>query len=288
MILISSVGFFACKKDSNPSTQTTSVSHPVTIIDSDYTAAIDDATATFIINDAKVIADGCLKGHDIDGPLKHGKSPLSGCEVITWAADTAMGDTCYINFGSSDCVCNDGIKRRGEIIFYWRKSSGTYSQAYFDSANTITMTFKNYCLNDINVSGVRTVANLSSNVSGFQNYAMTANVVLTYPTGHTATWSANHSATTVLVNGVYYYEITGSASGIDHDDVTYSRTITSPLYLTAQPWYLGGCPWIESGIAIIDRSNSTNTLTLNYGSIGTCDNITTANINGNNYTVSMP
>jgi hypothetical protein len=288
LIIVGSIAFCGCKKDTTPATQTTTTAPPKTIVDTDISAAEDDVSATFIMNDAKVISDASVKNQDFYGPFKKGKILLSGCEVITWANDTTSSDTCYVNFGSSDCVCIDGRKRRGEIIVYWPKSAGTYAEAYSDSANTITMTFKNYYLNDINAAGIRSLTNQGHDTLGYQSWNSTANIAFTYPTGHTATWIATYSGIIVQVNGVWYYEITGSANGVDHNGITYARTITSPLYLTMQPWYWGGCPLIESGVTVINRANSANTLSVNYGLLGTCADVVKASLQGNTYTFSTP
>ncbi len=288
LIIVGLVLYSACKKDSTPATQSVATTIPKTIIDTDYSAAEDDATATFIVNDARVIADASVKNQDYYGPLKNRKILFSGCEVITWAKDTNTVDTCYINFGSSDCICNDGRKRRGEIMVYWPKLSGTYTQAYSDSANTITIAFKNYYLDDINLNGIRTLTNRGHDTVGYQNWSCTANIIMQYPTGHTATWISNQNGIIVEINGVLYYQITGNADGVDHTGYTYESAITSPLYSTLYPWYLGGCPYIESGITAITRENSSNTLSVNYGTLGTCDDLADATINSNTYRVILP
>jgi hypothetical protein len=68
-----------------------------------------------------------------------------GCATIT--IDTASSpDTLFIDFGPSDCLCNDGLLRKGiiKVAFY-----GYYS----DSLTPHVITFDGYALQDNNVFG---------------------------------------------------------------------------------------------------------------------------------------
>ena len=161
-----------------------------------------------------------------------------------------------------------------------------------DSANTITESFNGYKVGSTastmnGVAGTRTWTNEGRNVSGYENWNFTAALTITYPDGKTATWNSTRNNVLTLNGGVWYYAVTGSAHGVSKNGVGYTLTITQPLYVTALPWWFFGCAWIESGIVDITRTGSTNTLSINFGNIGTCDNQAVATLNGNNYTIYM-
>jgi hypothetical protein len=239
----------------------------------DYTAAQDDANAQFAIQDSKNISDGAAKGQSTD-------RTAGGCEVyrkfdtvIASVTDTALD----IFFGNSDCTCTDGRKRRGHIFVFWN------GKPYFDSNSSVTMTFQNYFVNDIGVTGARVLTNVGNNKWNF-----TANLTLTYPAGGgTATWNSTRTNTTQTVSSVLYWVVNGSASGTSRTGNSYTITITSPLYATVIPWWLGGCAWIEAGKVTINGSNFKYPIYVDFGAIGTCDNQATATINSKVYTFNM-
>lgn len=280
-IALAGAVFTGCKKDSTAST------------DTDITAAEDDATASNTANDAKSVSDAAMQTNGLHSP---GHSPFNFNAyynaTITWARDTThgTGDTLYIVFPSTPTLCGDGKFREGEIIVYWPYEPGRYLwQAYADSGILITEQFRGYAVGATSgtmttVSGSRTWTNEGQNENGYENWSFTANLTLTYSTGKTATWNSNRNNVLTEVSGTWYYEITGEAYGTARNGVGYTLTITSPLYVTAVPWWLGGCAWIESGTINVNRTGDDNTLTVNFGTLGNCHNTATATINGNNYT----
>jgi hypothetical protein len=278
-IALAGVVFTGCKKDS-------------TAADSDFTAAQDDANATSASNDAKSVSDAAMQTNGLHGAFNFNSYYNA---TITWAKDTlsGAGDTLYIKFPSTPTLCGDYKYREGEIIVYWPYEPGRYLwQAYLDSNVTITELFRGYAVgqaaNNMNtISGTRTWTNEGHNVNGYENWNFSANLTLTYSNGQQATWNSNRVNVLTEVGTTWYYSVTGYATGTARNGVGYTLTITSPLYLTAIPWWAGGCAWIESGTINVNRSNNNNTLTVNFGNIGTCDATAVATINGNNYTFSM-
>lgn len=257
--------------------------------DSDITAAQDDANATYASNDAKSVSDAAMQ--------QNGHSPFNFSSyynaTITWARDTGNGDTLYIQFPSTPTYCGDGRYRQGEIIVYWpRISLGYLWQAYLDSNVTITELFRGYAVgnsaSNMNaISGTRTWTNEGHNVGGYENWNFTANLTITYPGGKTATWTSTRNNVLTQVSGIWYYSITGNAYGTSRNGIGYTLSITSPLYITAAPWWAGGCAWIEAGTVSVNRTSSSNTLTINFGNIGNCDANAVATINGTNYPFTM-
>jgi hypothetical protein len=264
--------------------------------DTDINAAEDESNASTAMNDTKNISDAGMQGNSNKyAPHRNIQAIYSShCTVSYNDTGSATTDSMIVNFGSSPVQCNDGRWRQGEIIVYWNKNSAPSAwYAYVDSGNTVNMTFNNYFVgkassNMNGIKGTRAWKNMGYNALGEVNWDFNAALTLTYPTGQTATWNSTRNNTLVYVSGVYYYEITGSAYGTARNGVGYTLTITSPLYVTALPWWVnGGCAWIESGTVTVNRTTNTNVLTINFGTIGTCDDIATATLNGNTYTITL-
>lgn len=286
-IVLAGAVLTGCHKDSTAPPAATS---------NDYTSAEDESNASEAMNDTKTVSDAAAQGKSQEyRPEKNIKAIYSQNCNVTWAKDTGNGmDTMYINFGVNPVKCNDGRWRQGEIIVYWPGKDGSLLQTYFDSGSVISMTFKNYeagnsQVNMIGVVGTRSWTNIGNNALNEQNWSFNANLTLTYygDNNKTATWISKRTNTLVEVNGVYYYEITGEAYGTDRNGVGYTLTIETPLYVTALPWWLGGCAWIESGTISVNLTNVANTLNINFGNLGTCDDVATATIGNNTYTYYM-
>jgi len=258
--------------------------------DTDATAAQDDANASFALNDSKNISDGAAKGQANERPQTATCATISG-------DSSATTDTLIISFpATGSCTSPDGRIRHGDIIVYWTKNKG-----YFDSAASITMTWRNYSVTTssgttIGVTGTRTLTNTGRNDSGDHSWSFNANLTLTYSTGGTATWNSSRVNTLEKVGTQWFYVITGSASGVCKSGVAYSLTITEPLYWTAYwlnggPWWLGGtfCDCFESGQVEFTRKGKTYPLYLTFTSgVGKCGHTATATINGNNYNIVLP
>lgn len=255
--------------------------------DTDATAAQNDADATFAMQDAKNSADGAAKGQATEGPAHS-----LGC--ATWTGDSsATTDTIIVHYPGT-CVSPDGRIRKGDIIVYWTKGKG-----YFDSAATITMTFKNYSFTNlagttIGVVGTRTLTNIGRDSYGDHSWSFNANLTLNYSTGGSATWNSTRINTlmkSTTISNFYYYSITGSASGTSKSGVAYNIAITTPLTYAAN-WINYAlysripCNCIESGQVTITRTGKTYPLYLTFTSgLGNCAYTATATINGNSYNI---
>ncbi|HTB31269.1 MAG TPA: hypothetical protein VK808_04535 [Bacteroidia bacterium] len=280
-----------CHKDST----TTPTNNPSTT-QNDITSAEDESNASSAMNDSKTISDAGMSGNQGKyGQTRSVQAIYSSNCTVTWSSkDTGIGgtDTMYVNFGSTPVECNDYRWRQGEIIVYWKQATGTLIQSYFDSSSVITMTFKNYAVgslksNMIGIAGTRVWTNTGTNALLEENWSFAANLTLTYSNAQTATWNSTRTNTLVQIGGIYYYMITGSASGTDRSNVGYSLNITSPLYVTATPWWLGGCAWIESGVLTVNVTGATYPISVNFGTVGSCDANAVATINGYNYPFIM-
>lgn len=268
--------------------------NPTGSTDSDITAAQDDANVSNTANDAKGVSDAAMQTNGLHKANSFTFSTYYNA-TITYAKDTThgTGDTLYIVFPATPTLCGDGKYREGEIIVYWPYEPGRYLwQAYMDSNVTITELFRGYAVgtasNNMNtLAGTRTWTNEGHNQGGYENWNFTANLTLTYQNGQKATWSSIRNNVLTTVGGILYYAISGNATGTNRNGVVYTLTITSPLYITAAPWWAGGCAWIEAGTLNVNRQGNNNTLSVNFGNVGTCDATAVATINGNNYTFTM-
>ena len=272
-----------CKKDPPLATAT----------NTDITPAMDEANASFAATDSKNISDAAIQWRSAsNAPSAYGTESMEyhyGHCIKVHGNDTVVNgnqDTVvYIDFGGTDCFGDDERERRGTIIVYWGLThlGETRLQAYFDSANTITQTFRNYFLRKTGIEGTRTWTNEGHNVNGFQNWTFTANLTLKYPDGRTATWVSIRNTAIAEVSGVWYYEITGDAKGMSRNGIEYNFTITSPVYITVLPWWAGGCPWPEAGVVTITRTmpaSGSITYVIDYGTLGTCSGSKVVTVNG--------
>jgi len=114
--------------------------------DTDYTAAQDEANASFASNDTKNVSDAAMQGTTNKyGPAHTIQSVYSSNCVVAWDSTSNPGYiTVTVNFGSTPVECKDTRWRQGEVIVTWKEASGRFLQAYFDSLNTITETFSGY------------------------------------------------------------------------------------------------------------------------------------------------
>ena len=96
-----------------------------------------------------------------------GDKPLTqktACNVIITIDTIASIKTVTVDYGSSNCDCNDGKTRRGKIIT-------TFTGFYHAQGTIITHTPVDYYVNDIKIEGIKTVENMGLNTSG-QPYPM--------------------------------------------------------------------------------------------------------------------
>ena len=258
--------------------------------DTDATAAQDDANASFALQDSKNISDGAAKG-------QANERPFGICGSIS-KRDTLIGgntDTLIDVYFAGGCVSPDGRVRKGHILVMWN------GRGYFDSAASITETWKNYSITNpagltIGVNGSRTLTNIGKDSAGDHSWSFNAALTLNYSgtSSGTATWNSNRTNILSKIGSIWYYTITGGASGVSKSGVSYSLTINSPLYWTAF-WLNGGatsgkyCDCFESGTVELTRSGKTYPLYLTFTSgVGKCLHTATATINGNNYNITLP
>lgn len=230
------------------------------------------AEATF--NDVKEIADEAATGT----MSAYKTSGVTGqCATITHDTSTSP-HILRIDFGSTNCLCNDGRNRRGAIIV-------TYTGRYRDAGHTHTFSFDDYHVNDNQVLGTKTVTNMGGQEGGNPYFSIEVNgsIVLSEGRGtitqvstRTREWLEG-SETLDPFDDVYL--ITGSATGQTRKGDQYSASVIEPLRKEI------GCRWLVSGIIRMEIDGQ-HTRERDYGT-GECDNQATVIVNGTERTITL-
>jgi hypothetical protein len=250
--------------------------------DNDTSAATDNALAEGSFSDANSISDqaaaGNLTSFLYGNSNESGERDLmTGCATIT--RDTVSSPrTITVDFGTANCLCNDGRNRRGIIHI-------SYTGHYKDSLSMHTITFTDYFVNDNKVEGTHTVTNNGHNNSGHLTFSISVNGTITKANGGgTVTWTSTRTrewiegeSTALWSDDVYL--ITGSASGTNAAGNSYTATIISALKIKLN------CHNIVSGKMDLTPSGKP-TRTIDWGN-GDCDNQATVTINGHVYNITL-
>ncbi|MEZ5046718.1 MAG: hypothetical protein R2831_06975 [Chitinophagaceae bacterium] len=238
-------------------------------------AAKDNAFAEIMYNDIQSIADEASEVQT-GGSLENYKT-ASNCATITH--DTlSTPKTITIDFGATNCLCNDGKYRRGQILV-------SYMGFYKDSGSMHTITFNQYFVNDNQILGTKQVVNNGHNSINQLNFSVTVNGLIIKATSlDSIIW--NHNRLRTMIQGenttVKYddvYSITGSGSGQRANGVPYTMNIVQPLIKAMN------CQWIKEGIMEIQPQGA-SIRSIDYGN-GNCDNQATVTVNGNTFTITL-
>ncbi len=267
-VIGSTLLFTSCKKDASK--------------DSDVESAENNSLAEASFNDVTTISDQAAIGGSVnmrvaDGSREEG-SLGSGCATVT--IDTvSTPHIITIDFGSTNCVCNDGRTRRGKILL-------SYSGRYREAGTAISITFNNYFVNDNQLTGTKTITNQGLNNAGNLVYKIDVNgQVIKANGGGTISWTSSRQrewtagAGTPLVWSDDAYSITGTASGTNASGKSYTINITKPLVRKMS------CRWFESG-ALDVTPEGKPTRTLDYGTTG-CDANATVSILGYSFPIVL-
>lgn len=257
--------FAACKKD-NTTTDTA---------DEDTGYAEEQARMEQSYDDAESLADEAY----INGAsaLKGGPNLLSSCATVT--KDTVSNPhKLTIDFGTTNCLCNDGRYRRGQIIV-------TFAGKYRDSGYVRTISFNNHYVNDNQVTGTKQITNMGHNSNGHLYYNISVNgaIILdsnkgtiTQVSTRTRTW-VNGENTLPRIDDVY--EITGSGTLTRPNNTTVAVNITTVLVAAVN------CKWIKQGVMQLTPQGK-STRSLNYGN-GNCDNQAVVTVGNKTKTITL-
>lgn len=250
--------------------------------DSDTSSATDQSLASTSVNDLTSIADEVGRSNSVSSfKTTESSALLSSCASVSF--DTiAAAKTVTINFGTTNCLCNDGRYRRGILKL-------NFTGRYRDSLTVITVTPTNYFVNDNQVLGLKTIKNKGHNAANHLVYEINANISVIKAGGAgTVLWNSTRQREWLTGENTLSwlddtYSITGNASGTSASGNTFTSVITSPLirnmaFACRRHFTAGILEHTPSGKA---------TRYINYGS-GACDDQATVTINGNVYTITLP
>lgn len=251
--------------------------------DNDTSSSIENAMADAAFNDVANIADeaytGSLSSYKNSIPSFY----LSTCASVTF--DTVANPKSFtIDFGSSNCLCNDVNYRRGKIIV-------TYQGLYRDSGSVHTITFDNYYVNNNKIDGTKTVVNKGRNSHGNLEFAITVTGSITwdaayfgsvcsstYNSTRTREWSEGES-TLIWTDDVYL--ISGTQNGVTHTGASYSAYTVSPLKKE-----IGYRHLTDGTLAFTPQGKYTRYINYGYPN-GAQDNLAQVTINGNNFIIQL-
>jgi hypothetical protein len=253
--------------------------------DTDTSSASENFLATGVANDMGSISDEAGRSNSVSS---FKSSEASGALIATCATlkfDTLVSsnaDSITVNFGSSNCLCNDQRYRRGSLLI-------TYTGKYRDSLTTITITPLGYFVNDNGVGGSKVVKNLGHNAQGHLVYDITENLTIKKAdnTG-TITLDAKRqrewlTGENTLIWSDDKYSITGSATGSNANGRKYESVITKPL---VKDMSLACRRHFVSGEMVHSPQNKPKR-SIDFGN-GNCDDKATVTINGKSYEVTLP
>ncbi len=186
-----------------------------------------------------------------------------------------------IDYGPTDLLCSDGVKRRGKI-------KANFSGRFNDSLTVITVTDSAFYHNDNLVQGTETITNKGHISSGHLVYTVVVNnATVTNTNGGITTWSTNQTRTWTQGESTPYWVlddvwmVDGTANGTTSTGNNYAITINTSLQVNI------GCPWIVAGkFTLIMANYPTYPITLDYGT-GTCDANATVVFDNTTYTIVM-
>ena len=259
--------------------------------DSDVTTAIDNSLAEGLFSDAESIADQASQGQltsflpvfdkDIEKLDEELKKVYEKSNCATVYHDTSSSlKVLTIDFGSVNCLCNDGRNRRGEVIV-------SYEGRYRDTNSIHTISFNDYFVNDNQVLGTKTVLNNGLNYDGKINFSIevdgsivksNSTDTIVWVSSRIRTWEEGSSTIFNWLDDVY--TITGDASGVNSAGVSYTINITTPLRMELN------CRWISSGAVEVKPEGKLKRL-VDYGT-GSCDANATITIAGISFPVVLP
>jgi hypothetical protein len=244
----------------------------------DLSVVSDDAYAESTFDNVTNLTDEAYDYASNNFKSTQGWRFLSDCATVTLDT-TSFPYLLTIDFGDTNCLCNDGRYRRGKILV-------SFTGRYYHPGTIITTTFDEYYVNDNQVEGTKTVTNMGFNDGNNMYWDIAVNGVITLANGGgTITWNSQRERE--WIDGIQTpdnkwddkYLITGTANGVRANGLHWTRTIVNPLRIEL------ACRFIVSGTVNI-RPEGRALRVLDFGD-GTCDNIATVTINGTTYTIYL-
>lgn len=194
-------------------------------------------------------------------PCNYDYSQITGtCAVIT-ESSSSFPKTVTIDFGTG-CTGPNGFTKKGKIII-------AMSNPLTDVGATREISFENFYVNDVAISGTKTLTNSGLNTSGNLDISVVANLTMTNSAGsrtksftHNREWIGHATCDTADDE----FKITGSGSVSRSDGKNRFYSITTAVHIKSS------CRYPVAGI--VDFGTKKLGATLDYGT-GTCDEFAT-------------
>ena len=258
-------------------------------LDNDLSSSQENSLCQQNFSDLGTMADEVLRDKNISYKLQNPFSLLSTCVTVDDTTGTKVNfeidikDTITIDFGSTNCLCNDGRFRRGKINFI-------YTGLYRTPGTQIEIEPVNYFVNDNQVSGLKIITNQGSGSNYILRHTIEVFGTITKPDGTSIIWNCNRnrdwiSGDTLFMNDDDAYSITGEAWGQNSNGVTFTSEITSSLirkFDVNNP--LCRRYFVEGKLEITPQNKPTRLI--DFGQ-GTCDNIATVTIQNQSWTIQL-
>lgn len=241
-VILFSLLIFSCNKEEALDPQT---------LAEDMTAMED------IENEMDAIADAEAFSFTEEIPVE----TRNDCVVITSAEPRGVfPNTITIDFGDG-CEGDNGRIRKGKIIV-------NISDNMHNPGASRTVTFENFFIDDVQITGTRTLTNSGLNSDNKPTLSVEiTDFTLTFPNGDQAVKNVSRSHT--FQQGFLtpnrlddIWTITGTTNGVTRDGKSFSTVITTPLVRK------GACRWIVEGI--MEITTETATISLDFGD-GACN-----------------
>lgn len=203
-------------------------------------------------------------------PPPPGQETLLSCADISAEEERGVfPNTITIDFGEG-CEGRDGKVRSGKLIV-------TISDSLHNEGATRTVTFEDYFVDDVQISGSKSWTNLGIDEEGLITIEKSAELQFDFPDGTTATRSTNRTITKSVQYVKYrkagkwkkrimrfkgIVSVMGTVNGTNRAGENYSANIVEALTKSEN------CFWFGSGI--IELSKGDETRTIDYGD-GSCD-----------------
>jgi hypothetical protein len=242
-----SVFFVSCRKEEEETTY-------------DDTNYNQEASASIVDKALEEEEDG-LTLKNFDGSSACNFNYSNSCATIS-ESSSSFPKTITVDYGTG---CTDwfGRTRSGKIFIHLTDS--------FMNDNAVrTVTFENFYINGIGISGSRTTTNTGLNSNGQPTFTRVIETELSTSNGnfernftHQLTWIEGYNTPACFDN---VWSITGAGNIVRPSGVVVARSITSPLIVGFN------CQYIVSGV--VEIYSLQGTWTMNFGD-GTCDNTAT-------------
>ncbi len=284
VVMSVALSFTGCRKDRNNQ-------------DTDTSGAEDNALADKSFEDVGQISNEAANSTNGKlGSFRIGAGNdglLSTCATLTH--DTAR-KTIVVDFGTANCLCNDGRYRRGKIFISY--TTGFRHLGYWDSLANITITTSpadDYFVgaeesNMHQVIGTKSITNNGHNANHHMNWSVVVGgKIIKANNQGTVTWKSDRrlewlaGESTPFIWGDDEYGVTGSASVTSAKGIEFNVNITSQIVrkISCPKHFVSGTFDFTPGtkpVRHVDFSPPNN---------GACDDIATVTINGSTYTVHM-